>query len=165
MFGLFKTNKRELVKNPMQEKLATTIVTKSIQLQERWAAFMQRKTEQLSNPSKKYSIILFCLLAGGYSLYTIGDSLTAKKKKTPAITKIKTLKHVKQTGDGINYNSIVISEHEFNKIQIFKSYMDSLGKSATGSKISDSILQTRPGLLDSIIQLERLYHSQQSSKK
>lgn len=164
MFGLFKTNSKELAKNSMQEKLANTIVTKSLQLQERWAAFMQRKTEQLSDRSKKYTIVLFCLLAGGYSLYTIGESLSINKKKSIAITSIKTPNHITQKGGEINDGTITISEHEFNKIQTFKSYMDSLGKSVTGRKIADSILLNRPGLMDSIIQLERLYHLNQSKK-
>ncbi len=165
MFGLFKTNRKGVAKNSMQEKLANTIVIKSLQLQERWAAFMQRKTEQLSDRSKKYIIVLFCLLAGGYSLYTIGESSTINKKKSIAITNIKTPNHITQTGDGMNNNIITINEIDFNKIQTFKSYMDSLGKSVTGRKIADSILLKRPGLLDSIVKLERIYLLQQLPKK
>ena len=165
MFGFFIRKRKEPVTNTAIEKIANTIVTKSIRIQERWAAFMQGLTEKLSTRSKKWSIILFCLLAGGYSLYTIIESFSAKKKKPFVLTNIKTPKYFTHSSEEDIQAIITIPEREYQKIIQFRKYMDSLSGTKTGKKIADSILLKRPGLTDSIIQIEQLYHLQQSSKK
>lgn len=164
MYGFFKKNKKELAENAANEKIANSIVSSSLQLQEKWAAFMQRKTEKLSSRVKKIVIIIFCMVTGGISLYTIGVSLSPSKKKLFEITNIKAPKNLTRAGDE-NINALMnASKDEFKKIQTFEAYMDSLHNSDTGRKIADSILLNRPGLMDSIIKLKQIY-LQQSSKK
>ncbi len=164
MFGFFKKNKKELAINAAHEKIANSIVSRSLQFQEKWALFMQRKTEKLSARSRKIIIIFFCITTGGISLYTIGVSLLPSQKRSFKITTIKAPKNLTRAGDN-KINAVMnASKDEFNRIQTFEACMDSLQNSDAGRKISDSILLNRPGLMDSIIQLKQIY-LQQSSKK
>jgi hypothetical protein len=165
MFKLFKRKSKEPKPNPAQERIAGTIVRKVIELQERGALFMQRKTEKLSARAKKYGIIFFCLLSGGYSLYIMMESFTTKRQKILAVTNIKPSEYATQTGDGKLYSAPIISDIEYQKIVQFRRYMDSLSVSKTGKTIADSILLARPGLMDSVLQLEKLYQLQQTFKK
>ena len=137
--------KRKII-NPAADKLAGSIVTKTIRFQTRWANFMQRNTERLSLKTKKYFLIFFSLLTGMYSCLIIIQSFTGKTKPTFSITAIHTPKHVIEE----KTNIAVISESEYLQIEHYKKYMDSCG------------LQIRPGLADSIKEIENIY---QSSKK
>lgn len=54
----------------------------------------------------------------------------------------------------------IVAKEEYEKIQRFRQYMDSLERSPSGKKLYNSILINRPGLLDSIILIENIYQSQ-----
>jgi hypothetical protein len=164
MYGFFTKDKKEPAKNTAHEKIANSIVARSLELKEKGAVFMQRKTEQLSARSKKIIIVFFCMVTGGISLYTIGVSLSPSQKRSFEITKMKASKNLTRTGDE-NINTVMnITKHELDNIQTFEAYMDSLNTSDAGRKIADSILLNRPGLIDSIFKLKQIY-LQQSSKK
>ena len=132
MFELFRKRKKKPATNTGQEKIVSVIVSKAIRLQERWAAFMQRKTERLSLRSKKYIIVLFCIAAGGNSVYVTIESFATGKKKIVTVTNIKTPKHLTRTGEENFQPIIIITESEFKKIHSFRAYMDSLNKSVAG---------------------------------
>lgn len=165
MFRFFKRKKKEEVNNIGQERIANAIVCKSIKLQERWAVFMQHVFEKLSNRSKKLAIILFSLLAFGLSMYVIIESLTQQMNKTVSLTNIQLPKHITQAGEGKIYSLSTVSEEDYRKIVRFRFYMDSLVKSEKGKITSDSIIRSRPGLMDSIVQLEKLYHLQLTNRQ
>ncbi|MBC7886664.1 MAG: hypothetical protein H7Z13_02160 [Ferruginibacter sp.] len=165
MFELFIGNKKGPDKDMIREKIANTIVSRSIRLQDQWASFMQRLTEKLSINSKKSVTILFCLLAGCYNLFTIIESFSAKKKNLIAVINIKTPKHLTHNGEENIHPATINPATEFKTIQNFRAYLDSLKLSAKGRIVADSILRMRPGLQDSIIQLKQLFHLQDTSKK
>jgi len=56
---------------------------------------------------------------------------------------------------------IIITKKDYQSITIFRSYMDSLYTSEEGKNQYDSILQARPGLMDSVQLLEQIYLLQQ----
>ena len=66
-------------------------------------------------------------------------------------------KHFDKTGDEVIPEAYV-DEETFYKMQGFKKYMDSLKQNK--SKQYDSIMQARPGLMDSVQVLEEIYYSQ-----
>ena len=133
--------------NPAADKIAAGIVGKTIQLQTRWANFMQRKVDRLSVKSQKYLLIIFSVLTVTYSCCIIIQSFTRGDKATISITAIRMPKHVIEEKKA---NISLMSDKEYNRIENYKKYMDSCG------------LQVRPGLADSIRQIEIIY---QSSKK
>jgi hypothetical protein len=57
-----------------------------------------------------------------------------------------------------------ISKEEFQRIENFKSYLDSLAKTNAGKRIFDSIIANRPGLIDSLSIVENLYQTQTTNK-
>ena len=101
---------------------------------------------------------LFCLLAGGYSSHLAVDSFFGKP--VLPLTRINQPGHVQPSGDKISQAPVVITEEEYQKIQWFRQYLDSLAQTSPGEKFPDSLLAGRPGFMDSVLLLENLYQSQ-----
>jgi hypothetical protein len=55
---------------------------------------------------------------------------------------------------------MIVSKADYQGIIRFRGYMDSLTRSPAGKAAYDSIIFSRPGLLDSIRILEKIYQSQ-----
>ena len=165
MFSLFKRKKKILEASPLQDKMVNGIVGKVTTFQLRWASFMQRSSERFSVRAKKYVTVIVVLLASLYSLYIIASSIIQKPKKGYRIATIHIPAYTTKTGDEKLFSNNLIPEKEYNKIIRFHQYMDSLNQTTKGKKIADSILQTRPGLMDSTLQLKKLYELQQTLKK
>jgi len=127
--------------NAVTDKLSNLIVRRTIRFQQRWAMFMQRKVERLSVRTKKYLLFLFSVLAFLFCTWVIASALLKPSSRPFSITCIRmpqTLKEKKLQP---------ILEKEFQKIERYKKYMDSCG------------LPIRPGLKDSIQQLEVIYRT------
>ena len=67
-------------------------------------------------------------------------------------------KHFDKTGDETVMPDATVDEQTYLQIQDFRKYMDSLKLNRTNEY--DSILQARPGLMDSVQVLEQIYLSQ-----
>ena len=165
MFSLFKRKKKIQEASPLQDKMVNGIVGKVTAFQIRWASFMQRSSERFSVKSKKYITITIVLCGSVYSLYIIAASIIQKPKKTYRIATIHIPAYTTKTGEEKLLSNNLIPEKEYNKIIRFHQYMDSLSQTIKGKKIADSILQKRPGLIDSTFQLKKLYELQQTLKK
>lgn len=132
----------------------------------RWEAFkgrianyLQQKSDLLSVQTKKYSLGFFCLLFGGSSIAVIIHSLTTKEQSI-AITKISKPAHsIQDEGHHLRLNSS-ITKQEYDRVEQFKNYLFQLKGDASGIKKFDSIVQTRPGLIDSIGLFEKMYSQQ-----
>ncbi len=162
MLSLFRNKKKQKlgVENDSQNRTAKNIVGKFLRLQQRWAAFMQRHTERLSAKWKVIMLLFFCLCAGGLSLLFIARSFMSNHAVSFRVTQVKTPRHIGKSGEENTGAILLVTKHEYERIQLFRKYMDSLAKSASGKKIYDSILFERPGLMDSIILIENIYQSQ-----
>lgn len=82
-----------------QELKARSIVKHYLQWQRRWAGWMQDKTEYLSRKGKVAALLLFCLLAGGYSIYHATASLTGKQSFSLSVTSIEKPQYIQQLGE------------------------------------------------------------------
>ena len=156
-----QSNRKE---NPVQDRMAIKIVQKCIKVQERCAHYLLIKSERLSHMSKISLLLLFCLSTGGYSMYMIVRSFITTESRAFTITKIKSPAHVRDEDEENLRTTNVISLEEFQQIERFQDFMDSLSETESGRKIIDSILLYRPGLIDSIRQIENIYQSQSSKK-
>lgn len=67
-------------------------------------------------------------------------------------------KHFNKTGDEELAPEAYVDEETWLQIKQFRNYMDSLKQKARNEY--DSILQARPGLMDSVQMLEQIYLSQ-----
>jgi hypothetical protein len=165
MFNLFKRKKKIQEASPLQDKMVNGIVEKVTTFQLRWASFMQRSCERFSIKAKKYITVITVLFASVYSLYIIASSIIQKPKKAYRIATIHTPAYTTKTGEEKIFSNNLIPEKEYHKIIRFHQYMDSLNQTTKGKKIADSILHNRPGLMDSTLQLKKLYELQQTLKK
>ena len=160
---LFKKKKKELQseeKTTMSDKVAGKIAGVGIKAQQLFAEKMNRTFMKTDFKRLKLILIFFCVSAGGYSIYLIADSVfsSERKQKTFEIQQMDIPKHFDKTGDETVMPDATVDEQTYLQIQDFRKYMDSLKLNRT--KEYDSILQARPGLMDSVQVLEQIYLSQ-----
>lgn len=145
--------------DPFQAKVANKIVAKCTRMQTMWADFMQARFEKFSVQGKKFLVVMMCVLFGGFSVYLIIVSIAKRNKSFSIVTQIKRPSHILFSGEPSEPDvTKIIPEKEFKKIQQFNRYMDSLQNTKVGKKIYDSIMQSRPLLMDSVIRFEKLYN-------
>ena len=128
------------------------------QMQTGFASFMSKKLNHLTVKKRKAFFILLFILIGGLSIHQIVQGIISKSAigNTVKIDKINFPAHDSKS----NIEGIKVTERDYQSIASFKHYMDSLNKSLNGKYQYDSILQARPGLIDSVQVLEQLYLSQ-----
>lgn len=157
MFGIFNRRKsKQSVMQPIWQRCTASIDKR----QQIWAAFLNHKAEKYSKRSKQICLALFCLLAGGGSIYI---AIRAIKNPTAKMRIEKTsVPGYATENDTINsfQPSAVLTEEQYHNIQRFKKYTDSLQTTKAGKVKYDSILKARPGLTDSIDIIEQVYHLQ-----
>jgi len=160
---LFKKKKKELQseeKTTMSDKVAGKIAGVGIKAQQLFAEKMNRTFMKTDFKRLKLILIVFCITAGGYSIYLIANSLFSPERKQKAfeIQQMDIPKHFDKTGDETVMPDATVDEQTYLQIQDFRKYMDSLKLNRTNEY--DSILQARPGLMDSVQVLEQIYLSQ-----
>lgn len=167
MFSLFKHKRQQDQPGPngFVDKLAAGIVMKCLRVQGKWADCLQRKTNSLSLKARKYSLVLFCLLSVGSSLYLIVESVTGTSNKNLGVAPIRVPVHATQNGEENTRSPLLMTKMEVERIERFRRYMDSLGESPLGRKHRDSLLLIRPGLMDSLRRIETLYQLQTLKNK
>jgi hypothetical protein len=162
MLSLFRKKKAyaQLKGNAAQERLANNIVSACIRFQQGWANFMQRHTERLSRKGKLIALSLFCMITGSLSIYLIAGSVSSHKTSSLTVIHLKKPPYALKSGDENTKALVIVSKAEYDKIQRFRFYMDSLARSPSDKQLYDSILSRRPGLMDSILLIENIYQSQ-----
>ena len=160
---LFKKKKSELLleeKTAMSDKVAGKIAGIGIKAQQLFAEKMNRTFMKTDFKRLKLVLIVFCITAGGYSIYLIANSVFSPERKQKAfeIQQMDIPKHFNKTGDETVMPEATIDEQTYLQIEVFRKYMDSLKLNSTNEY--DSILQARPGLMDSVQVLEQIYLSQ-----
>ena len=155
-----KKNAEELNELKVQDKVAKGIAGFLLAIQNRFALFMSQRINKLTTRAKQVCLVVFCLVFGGFSIYAfVGafrNSETSGKRLKP--DQLAVPKYYDRTDAEIEEPTV--SEKDIVRINRFKKYMDSLKKSANGKQVYDSILKTRPGLMDSIQVIEQIYYSQ-----
>lgn len=162
MLSLFRNKKKQkaVLENTAQDRIAKNVVGKMLQLQQRWATFMERHTERLSAKCKLIVLFFFCLCFGGFSIFFIARSLLNNHTTSFHVSQGKIPQHFGKTGYEKTKGVTIVTEEEYDKIQHFRKYMDSLARNPSGKKLYDNILTDRPGLMDSIILIGNIYQSQ-----
>lgn len=147
-------------KTTVSDKVAGKIAGVGIKAQQLFAEKMNRIFMKTDFKRLKLLLIFFCVSAGGYSLYLIANSVFSPERKQKAleIQQMDIPKHFNKTGDETIMPEATVDEQTHLQIQDFRKYMDSLKLNRTNEY--DSILQARPGLMDSVQVLEQIYLSQ-----
>lgn len=120
-------------------------------VQSGWANWMNRKTRGLSKRSKVMFLLVFCALSIALSFALIIRSVkgSAFTIKYSAIRRPVTVH---------KENPILDDKGSILNIIRFRKYMDSLSKDSNGNRTFDSIQKARPGLMDSVVTIEKLYN-------
>lgn len=160
---LFKKKKKELQseeKATMSDKVAGKIAGVGIKAQRLFAERMNKLFMKTNYKRLKLILIFFCVSAGGYSIYLIANSVFSAEQKQQSfeIQQMDIPKHFNKTGDETVMPEATVDEQTYVQIQDFRKYMDSLKLNRANEY--DSILQARPGLMDSVQVLEQIYLSQ-----
>jgi hypothetical protein len=156
---MFPFRKHKAVKKGVSDKAAGKIASGMLRLQATFANKMHRLFRNTSAKRLKILLTIFCIALGGYSIYTIYDSLnTGKPKSNFKIEQIQTSRHIIDAESDYKTEKSTVSDKTYWQITRFKHYMDSLKQ--TNGKQYDSILHARPGLMDSVRVLEEIYLSE-----
>ncbi len=146
-------------RRPLKPMLGGLIINRVIRLQQYCALKMQNSVQRFSQRTQKIMFATLFIIAASFNCYTTLEGLNGGPLRLLNIQSIRLpITENDNLGDGK-----VISGPEFNQIKAFTWYMDSLRKSSAGTLVADSITMQRPGLMDSIQVLNRLYLSQEST--
>jgi hypothetical protein len=145
---------------PASDKIANQIAGTLIKIQNGFSTGMNKLFRKLGMRKLKLVLISFCFMTGGYSMILIvrGAQKNDKQTDTFIISHLPTSKYFKRPNDIIIPLGKYINEETFRKIQLFKNYLDSLKQQDI--LLYDSILNSRPLLVDSVLKLEEMYLSQ-----
>jgi hypothetical protein len=157
-----KTEARDLI----NDKAAMGIARLIAGMQARFGSGLNRRTQDLSRKGKLILLLVFCICFGGASLYIMIEGLHSPASSFE-LSKSKFItipKHIDRTGDPSPRIKAFITPGDIKKIESFRRYMDSLQTTRQGLLIHDSIIRARPGLMDSLIEVERLYGIDSAAK-
>lgn len=160
LFRKIKAKEQDAARSSVSDKVAGKIAGAGIRVQAKFAESMNKLFSNISMKKLKMLLLVFCLGCGGYSIYLIANAIFSADKKQPSfkVDQVDVPKHFDRTGDEIIPPESYVDEETYRQLQGFKRYMDSL--KTNKSKLYDSILIARPGLMDSVLVLEQIYNSQ-----
>lgn len=155
MLSFKKIKNRSFVANDAQLR----VTDKLKDFKRRIANCLQQKSQALSAQTKKYCLVIFCLLFGGSSIAVIVRSATPEGQKI-SITKIARPEHVIQDENSYSEVDSTISKKAYDRVEQFKTYLTQLKNDSSCSNKFDSIVRARPHLIDSINLFEKMYLQQ-----
>ncbi len=166
MWGKRKNKNTETSKDSIKDKAASGIAKLINGIQNKFGETLNKKTANLTQRGKIILLIVFCVVFGGGSIYIIIEGLSSSNESSKILKSkfISVPKHVDKTGEGSPQINVFITAEDIRRITQFRRYMDSLKTTKQGLQIHDSIISARPGLMDSLTEVERLYGIDSSSK-
>lgn len=116
----------------------------------RLADYLQKRSGNYSAHTQKIVLVAFCLTFISISVYVAIDGIRNKPKNAYTVKAIKPVQLIEE-------KAILpqVSIQELSRIHGFKIYLEHLSK-----KARDSLLLTRPHLMDTLNFLETLYQNQ-----
>ena len=147
-----RNNKKQLRKDNTGNGLAERIASIILKVQEKWATGMRNITAGLSTRSMKVYVIMITLMMTSYAALLVYSAFSETSSQLPRIGNIHQplMPTEKQEYENIKDTLMLLRLKKFHR------YLDSLGMSESGRKTRDSLLKQRPGLLDSLNQLEAI---------
>lgn len=160
---LFKKRNKEKTSattTSVQDRLAGGIAQFLLSLQNLFAKFMSKKINRLSTKFKKLLLAMFSIVCMASIIYALTDVFKPLRNNDWVFPSYpSTLKKTHKVSP-VYSPEPTIRKSEIIRIEHFKNYMDSLNQSDSGKMFYQSILKSRPGLMDSIKIIEEFYSSQ-----
>jgi hypothetical protein len=158
MFTKNQSREKELLKSVATDRLANVVAHILIKLQFLFVRKMNGMCKGLTVQQLKKGLFLFCMTTCSYCFYLIATHVFRSQPSA-----IKSMAAPLQIPVNINPTDNVqtqrnrsIDSQTLSSISQFRYYLDSLKKFQ--SLEYDSILQARPGLMDSMQMLEQFYY-------
>lgn len=125
----------------------------------RTAHILNQRTAGIRTNGWKCILLVFCCLSGTTCIGIIHAAWQYPPAVAgDAVKPVIHLRHLGKSSDNHLHTTAVVPE----TIVSFRQYVDSLQRTRDGDKILDSIRLERPGLLDSLEQVEHLYEAPSS---
>lgn len=116
-----------------------------------WADWLNGKAAKWNARKLKTVLVLLGGLWMAGSVFVAWHAIQSKQKAY-AVTPVSIPHHIEQHDAAINDTAVI---QAVSRIEHFKRWLDSLHQ--RGSPVYDSIVQARPGLIDSILFIEQYY--------
>jgi hypothetical protein len=143
--------------NTLHDQVAKKIAAIYIRAETAFAVFLTKRTSNLSSTKLKIIFLSFCASWFSVSMYFIWDALWENgPEKRLNILHFKAPKNNVKDFELKPKESQLLTIQEYLEVIAFRKYMDSLKNH--DKKYHDSILLTRPGLMDSLTKLEQMYY-------
>jgi hypothetical protein len=142
----------------------SSLTGRLIRAQRRLADYLNGKAQQIPTRRQQWYLAVFCLQLGGASLYLIVDALwlTPHTRSIITVEHLSRPAHIRSPPPEPFASGDENTPPELGRIRQFRQYLDSLRQSPAGMQHYESLVQDRPGLLDSLALLEQLYPSLQN---
>lgn len=132
-----------------KDKVAGKLAAVLLQVQKRFAEFMNNKTQGCSIRKLKVSFFILCTALLSLSIGCIVNAFTKyPAPRSITVTRMRFAPLMKEKKEPVK----MVTADEYKRLLLFRKYMDSLHY--------DSILLSRPGLMDSVSMLEQIYLQQ-----
>ena len=154
---VFKRHKKNEV--ALESKQPLVLFQQWKKIKQKFACYLQQRSELLPLKSKKVILILFFMVFTSASILTVVNT-TVNKKGSLGIKQIPRPSSAKDKADIETKTDSVITQKDYKKIEQFKFYLLQLRDDSVNRKKFDSIMLLRPHLLDSITLFEKMYLSQ-----
>jgi len=126
-------------------------------VQRKWARWMARKAGGLPRQNLFALLILFTVVSMTYCVYLIASSFSGKVAPELKVLQIDGIYNAGPQMPNHATDYIPKDTSEIYNVKRIRRFMDSLARSPTGRKVYDSITTARPGLLDSLSVIEKIY--------
>ena len=144
----------------VSDKVANRIAHTGLRFQSRVSDVVNNRMKNVSTSRLKVLLALFSFCAGGYSIYLAAEAIRSPQSiQTLKIESVRVPRHVNDNTDELLPPNQYVDEQTYRQIRGFRHFMDSM--KVNQPAIYDSIINARPGLMDSAIVLEELYRRQQ----
>jgi hypothetical protein len=114
------------------------------------AKWMQEKSNKVSMKIRLQLLILSTITAIGYSL-SLFKSDSGNKLKDSGVKNLATPIIIKDPKEKLDS---IIASAAYDRVHHLRLFMDSLARSPGGSQKFQNIIRTRPGMMDSLLQIE-----------
>lgn len=121
-----------------------------------WSGKLQQWFLRFNRKRQIVLLGIFCLLTcAGYTLILF-QAVSAKRDTFKAFKPFRMPGHTMETGEPPGPQTISSNEAKAATVQ-FRHYADSLQQSASGKLVLDSLEKQWPGIMDTLVQMEKLY--------
>lgn len=151
--------KRKKESSKTSDRVALRMASGIHWMQTRFGEVLNKKTSRFTRQGKMVLLFAICLFFGGGSLYVLVNGLKGDRSPDQSIkpNAITVPAYADKSGEPASIREGYLTDREIKRIRSIRHYLDSLQHSSEGKKILDSIVRMRPGFMDSLAEVERLY--------